>query len=229
MAPASALEPLQQVGGRSIQKLIRYAEDAASLRRPQRLPLPLFDHTSERNPIAGPAPGKDQHVRIKGGHRCSIGCRTGCAQKAATGGGNQLCHPGLRVDERLAPLFTVNRRWLRGAGGALRGRKRGEHFVDHRFGSIGNVENGAEKPDVVIDVGQGMRGQGEYRHSGFQDLGQGFEPVGNGSQDQVGRSGEDLLRGRRPRVRDHFQITSAQSRHGHKAVTGAGNERVETA
>ena len=133
------------------------------------------------------------------------------------------------MDERLAPLLTVNQRWFRGLDSQLRGRKCGKHFVDHGFRSIRHVENGAEKPDVLIDVGQRMRGQGKHRHAAFEDRGQGFEPIGNRGHDQVGRSGEYFFRSRRPRVRDHFQVMSAQGRDGLEAITGAGDERVEAA
>ena len=82
------VKSLQKGGRGSIQKLVRDTEDAAGAYRAQRLPLPLFHHASKRNPVSGAAPGKDEHVRIKGSDRLSIGHRAGLAQKASPGRGN---------------------------------------------------------------------------------------------------------------------------------------------
>ncbi len=178
-----------------------------------------------------PAPHQAK-ISTSGSWAATAACvrhRAGITKKTSAGRRNQLCHPALRVNKRFAPLFAVDRSRFHHRSLRLGGRDRADHFLDHRLGPPLRVEDVPQETDVLIDVGQRMGRQGENWNAALQDGGQGFQPVGNGREHQVGRCREDFFRVRGPRIRDDFQIAFAQSRDRLQAITGAGDQRVEAA
>ena len=117
---SDAGETLMQVEGGCVEELIGNAEDASGLDGTQVVPVSLRNHTFKRDAISSAAPCKQQHVRIGFGDGFGSRLRSRLAHEVGVAGGDQLGNPGLRMDERLAPLFAVDglpRQRLRGLAG----------------------------------------------------------------------------------------------------------------
>ena len=84
-----------------------------------------------------------------------------------------------------------------------------------------------DEADVFVDVGEGVRGEGEDGQAGFEDCGEGFHAVGDAGDDEVGLGGEDFFGVGGPTVVEDVEILCGQFGEGFEAVFGAGAEGVE--
>ena len=98
------------------------------------------------------------------------------------------------MDEGLAPLFAVDDGGLGAAFTALaRGSDGGLHFGDDGFGCLLGVDYCGDEADVLVDVGEGVRGQGQDGEARFEDCGEGFHAIGDAGEDEVRFRGEDFF------------------------------------
>ena len=72
------------------------------------MPVALCDDAVEGNAVSGSAPGEEEDVGVGCCDGLGSGLGSGCADEGAAGCGYEFGDPGLRVDEGLAPLFTVD-------------------------------------------------------------------------------------------------------------------------
>ena len=88
------------------------------------------------------------------------------------------------MDEGLAPLFAVDERGFgAGFGTCAGGRDGGLHPGDESFSLGLCVDVCRDEADVFVDVGDGVRGEREDGHAGFEDRGEGFHTVGDAGDD----------------------------------------------
>jgi len=109
-------EAFEEGVGRSVEVLVGDAEDSAVADGFEGVPVALLDEAFEGDAIPCSAPGEKEDVGVGGGYVFGGGMGAGCAEVMASGGFDQFGHPGLGVDEGLAPLFAVDH-WSAGAGG----------------------------------------------------------------------------------------------------------------
>ena len=95
------------VGG-GVEELIGNAIDAAVCDGAQGLPAALLDHASQGDTISGAAPGEDEDIRVSGGNGFRRRGFAGVADEFAASSFDKFLDPGLRMDQRLAPLFAIN-------------------------------------------------------------------------------------------------------------------------
>jgi hypothetical protein len=151
----------QERVGRGVEELVGDAEDSALTDSFEGLPAALLDDAVEGNAIPCSAPGEEEDVRVGGCDLFGGGVVAGGAEIVAAGGFDEFGDPGLGVDERLAPLFTVDDgRVSAGFAASARGFDGGLHFGDERFGFGLRVDVRGDEADVLVDVGEGMRREG---------------------------------------------------------------------
>src|SRR5580693_382949 len=100
------------------------------------LPAPIANDFFQRNPIAGPAPGRNNHIGIlreNGFSRCLFSRRT---YEFSAGCRDQFGHPRLRRDQGLAPFFTEYARTLGAISSAANGLDFPLHLLDHFLSAI---------------------------------------------------------------------------------------------
>src|ERR1700761_2729920 len=97
----------QDAGRGAVEPLVCNAEDAALPHSAQVLPAAPLNNALERHAIARAAPAEDHRVGIGGSDGFGGGLLCGVAEELSAGGCDQLCHPGLRMDKGLTPLFAV--------------------------------------------------------------------------------------------------------------------------
>ena len=125
----------QERGGGGVEPLVGDAEDPAVAYGAQVLPAALRDDALEGHAVARAAPGEDHHVGIGSSDGVRRGLLCGVAKELSAGGLDQLGDPGLRVDERLAPLLAIDD-GARSASSAMRRARCCDlllHFRDQRF------------------------------------------------------------------------------------------------
>ena len=98
----------QDAGCGAIEPLVCNAEDPALARSAQMLPAAPLNDALERHAITRAAPAEDHRVGIGSSDGFRSGLLCGVAKELSAGGFDQLCDPGLRVDERLAPLLAID-------------------------------------------------------------------------------------------------------------------------
>ena len=103
-----ACKTFNQVGARSVEKLVRDAEDAAFADGAKMVPVALGYDLFEGNAISGPAPGKEKDIGISFGYSFWSSVGSGLAEESTTGDIYQFGDPLLGVDEGLAPLLAVD-------------------------------------------------------------------------------------------------------------------------
>jgi hypothetical protein len=181
------------VGG-GVEELVGDAEDATFLHSFQVMPVALLDDSLEGDAVPCPAPGEEEDVGVGFGDDFCGGVSARFTEIFASGGFYQFSYPGLGVDEGLAPLFAVDDRGV-GAGGAAlaRGCDGGLHVGDEGLGFGLRIDYGGDEADVFVDVGEGVRGEGQDWQAGLQDCGERFQAVGDTGKDEVYLCGEDLF------------------------------------
>src|ERR1700733_11381861 len=97
----------QDAGCGAVEPLVCNAEDAALPHSAQVLPAAPLNDALERHAIARTAPAEDHCVGIGSSDGVRGGLLCGVAEELSAGRFDQLCDPGLRMDERLAPLFAI--------------------------------------------------------------------------------------------------------------------------
>ena len=70
----------------------------------------------------------------------------------------------------------------------------GLHACDEWFGVDVGVDDGGDEAHVCVDVGEGVRREGEDGQAGFEDGGEGFHAVGDAGDDEVGFERRGSLR-----------------------------------
>jgi hypothetical protein len=134
------------------------------------------------------------------------------------------------VDQGLAPLLAVDAGVVGQVGGGPAHLGDGvAHLGDELLALLGRAGDGGDETDVLRDVGEGVRGEGEDGAAGFEDRGQGLVAVRDRGDHEVGAEGEELIDGGGPGVVDDREAAVAQGGDGGEAIAGAGNELIETA
>ncbi len=217
------------VGG-GVEKVVGDAVDAGIFDCAQRVPAALLDDARQGYAIAGAAPGEDEKVWIAGRNGFRSSGFAGVADEFAAGGFDQLLHPGLRVNQRLAPFFAVD---LGTVGDCRRlkanGVDAGAEFRDQLFRAIGGMDDGTDQANVSENVGEGVRGEGQHRAARAQDGRQRLHAVGNGGEHQIRFDRQQFFHGGGPGIGNDFQVAMGEFRHGVDAVAGAGYQIVEAA
>ena len=148
------VESFEDRMGGGVEKLVWNAIDATVCHRAQGLPAALLDDASQGNAIAGTAPGEDENVWVTGGNGLRSGGFAWFSDELAASGFDQFLHPGLGMNERLAPLLAI---YAGRVGCCCRvkanGLDAGGEFGDQLFGAIGGVNDGADQADVSENVG----------------------------------------------------------------------------
>jgi hypothetical protein len=98
----------QDAGRGAVEPFVCNAKDAALPHSAQVLPAAPFNDTLERHAITRAAPAEDHRVGIGSSDGLRSGLLGGGAEELSAGSFDQLCDPGLRMDERLAPLFAID-------------------------------------------------------------------------------------------------------------------------
>src|ERR1700736_6148751 len=98
-------QTINQGGGRSIQKLVSNAIDAASFRGPHLQPAAVADDFFQGNSRARAAPCGDQHIRVFSEYGFGSCLFARNANELASGCLDEFSYPRLRGDERLAPFL----------------------------------------------------------------------------------------------------------------------------
>ena len=127
------------------------------------------------------------------------------------------------MDEGLAPLFAIDKGGFgAGFGPCPGGCDGGLHPGDKGFSLGLRVHMCRDKADVFVDVGEGVRGEREDGHAGFEDRGEGFHTVGDAGNDEICTGGKDLLGISCPAVVENVRVSCGQLRKGFEAVFRAG-------
>src|ERR1700761_271914 len=98
----------QAAGCGAVEPLVCNAEDAALPHSAQVLPAAPLNNALEGHAIARAAPAEDHRVGIGISDCVRSGLFCGVAKELSAGGFDQLGDPGLRMDERLAPLLAID-------------------------------------------------------------------------------------------------------------------------
>ena len=101
------------------------------------------------------------------------------------------------------------------------------HVGDDGFGGGSCLDGGGDEADVVVDIGESVRSEGEYGEAGFEDSGEGFHAVGDAGDDEVGAGGADLFSVGGPTVVEDGEVAGGEGGNGFQAVFGDGAEMVE--
>src|ERR1700722_6652225 len=124
------IKPLQKGGGRRVQELIPHTVNAKRASGASPLPFTVSHDLLEWDAVPCSAPGNNHNLRIHSSYFFSGNLLTRNTDKFAAGSFNQFSHPGLRCDQRLAPLLAENS-WPRQSGST------GADFIDPLF-HVGN-------------------------------------------------------------------------------------------
>jgi hypothetical protein len=213
--------------GGSVEVLIGDAEDASLTDGLEMVPISLSYDAVEGDAISCTAPGEEENVGIGGGNFFWRGVGAGDAEVTATGDFDQLGDPVLGVDERLAPLFAVDSWSVSAVAAPAGGCHGGLHLRDESFGCGLGVDDGGDEADVLVNVGQIVRGEGEDGEARFEDRGKGLHTVRDAGEDEIGLRGEDLFGVGCPAVVEDVWALFRQLGESFQAVFGAGAEVVE--
>lgn len=91
-----------------------------------------------------------------------------------------------------------------------------------------SVDYGGDESDVVVDVGEGVRCEGEEGEAGFEDSGEGLHTVGDAGDHDVGMDGLDLFGIRGPTIVKDWKVADGERGEYIETVSSAGAEVVET-
>jgi len=232
-------EALKKRWGGGVEVLVRNNVDATLADRAEAVPVALSDDLLEGDAVAYAAPGEEEDVGVGGRDLVRCGVGSGGPEEAAVGGGDEFGDPGLRADERLAPLFAVDEGLGGGGGGIDAGAFEGAlHGGDEGLGGLPGVDHGGEEVDVREDVREGVGGEGKDGIAGAEDGGEGLHAVGDAGDEEIGTGGEEtggvrleLVRmgAEGPRVMEDGEVAGGEFGESIDAVAGAGTEVVQAA
>ena len=117
---------MKQRWRRRIQPFIRNAIKTALPDCAHFSPRPATNNLFQGNTIARSTPGGNQHIWICRSNGFSLDLLAGIADELPSCSGNQLRDPGLRCDQRFAPLFAED-------GSALQQAKRMQDYCCTRL------------------------------------------------------------------------------------------------
>ena len=221
-------EALEEGLSWGVEVLVGDAEDAAGSNGLEVMPVALGDDAFEGDTVPCSAPGEKEDVGVGGGDGFRSGVSPWPSQILASGGFDEFGYPGLGMDEGVAPFLTVDHGRLRAPGAPLsRGCDGGLHLGNDGFGFRLSVDVGGDEADVFIDVGERMRSEGQDGKAGFEDRGEGFHPVRNAGDDEIGLRCEDLFGVGGPTVVQDGEISCFECRKCFEAVFCAGAQVVE--
>ena len=202
-----AVQAFQQSVCRGVEIFVWNAEDATLLCGAQMLPVALSQDALERDAVTSAAPGKEQHIGIRGcdGFRCGGLARL--TNKDSTRGLDEFLHPGLGSNQWLAPFFAIDA-WMH--GDCSRTQTDLTNAALHGCGQfralLRCMNESREQANVVKNIGECVRSECKHRAAGLENFRQGFQTVGHGGQHQIGADGENFLHGRRPGVGEDGDI-----------------------
>src|SRR5580704_1528698 len=154
------------------------AIDAAIADCTELLPAALLHDLFERDAIAGAAPCGEKNIGVGCGDGFRLSVRAGISEEDAACGVDQFLYPELRMDERLAPFFTVDERPAGHFGGARPDAvESASHFGDDRLAAISCSGDRSDEANVLIDIVEAVRSKREYRTPGFENRGERFLPI----------------------------------------------------
>ena len=200
--PGECGEALEEIGSGRVEEVVRDADDVTGSDRGEALPLAACDDLGKGDAVADTAPGKDEEVGVRGGDNIGRCVGAGGAEEAAAGSVDELCDPGLGLDEGLAPLLAIDEGFRRGSSGEGAGLAEGGlKLPDDGLRCLRGVGDGAEEADVGKDGSEVMRGERKGGEAGLEDCRKGLDLVGQASDDEVGAGGEKGVEGGGPGVK----------------------------